>query len=125
MPASVVAFLIREKTFENLIKFALLGYLAYFTFNTSVHENHLFIAAVLSVILVWLNRERLSTMVILLLMSNINLLLFFGITGGGLGFSRVIANTVDAALPLSIFNVVFFLVLWGENMLRKPVAAAA
>jgi hypothetical protein len=116
----VVAFLMREKTFENLINFSLLGYLAYFTFNTSVHENHLFLAAILSIILVWLNRERLWTMVIVLLMSNINLLLFFGITGRHLGFSRVIANTIDAALPLSIFNVVFFLVIWGESVLRRP-----
>jgi hypothetical protein len=121
----VVAFLIREKTFENLINFALLGYLAYFTFNTSVHENHLFLAAVLSIILFWINHERLSTMVILLLMSNINLLLFFGITGGGLGFSRVIANTVDAALPLSIFNVSFFLMLWGVHVLRSRMEPAA
>jgi hypothetical protein len=122
---ALVAFFRREKTFENLINFSLIGYLAYFTFNTGVHENHLFLAAILAVILFWINREQLSVMLILILMSNVNLVLFFGIDGKELPFSRAIGNTVDVALLLSIFNVIFFLLLWGANVLSKKKTAAA
>jgi Gpi18-like mannosyltransferase len=115
----MAAFLRRDKTFEEMINFSLMGYLAYFIFNTGVHENHLFLATILSVILFWVNRERLFVMVILLLMSNVNLFVFYGVTGSGLGFSRAVANKVDAALLLSIFNVCFFLVLWGMNVFRS------
>jgi len=121
----MASFLRRDKTFEAMINFSLTGYLAYFIFNTGVHENHLFLAAILSVILFWVNRDRLFVMVILLLMSNINLFVFYGITGSGLGFSRAIANTVDVALLLSIFNVSFFLVLWGMNVFRNKTNHAA
>ncbi len=120
---ALVAFFKREKTFENLINFSLIGYLAYFTFNTGVHENHLFLAAILAVILFWINREQLSVMLILVLISNVNLVLFFGIDGKEPPFSRVIAHTVDVALLLSIFNVVFFLLLWGANVLPGKNAA--
>jgi hypothetical protein len=122
---ALAAFFRREKTFENLINFSLIGYLAYFTFNTGVHENHLFLAAMLGVILFWLNRGHLSVMLILVLMSNVNLVLFFGIYGQELPFSRVIGGAVDVALLLSIFNVIFFLVLWGAHVLPRRKAAMA
>jgi len=120
---TIAAFFKREKTFENLINFSLIGYLAYFTFNTGVHENHLFLAVILAVILFWINLEQLSVMLILVFMSNINLVLFYGIDGQELPFSRVIANTVDVALLLSIFNVVFFVLLWAANTLPRKQTA--
>ncbi len=122
--SAFVSFLRRDKTFEELINFSLLGYLAYFIFNTGVHENHLFLAVILSVTLFWVNKDRLFVMIMLILMSNVNLILFYGIDGSGLGFSRTIANTVDMALLLSILNVGFFLFLWGANVLQKKTAQA-
>ena len=56
-------------------------------------------------------------MLILLLMSNINLIMFYGMDGSGPTFSRVIGKTMDIALLLSFFNVGFFLLLWGTNVL--------
>ncbi len=120
---ALAAFFKREKTFENLINFSLIGYLAYFTFNTGVHENHLFLAAILGVILFWINRERWPVMFILVLMSNVNLILFFGIDGKEPPFGRVIAHIVDVALLLAIFNVVFFLLLWIANVLPRKQTA--
>ncbi|MBI4707810.1 MAG: hypothetical protein HY761_07805 [Candidatus Omnitrophica bacterium] len=38
-----LAFFKKEKSFENLIYYSLVGFLAYFIFNTGAHENHLFI----------------------------------------------------------------------------------
>lgn len=115
---SLFGFFKREKTFENLTIFSMLGYLSYFMFNTGVHENHLFIATILAVILFWINREHFSTMLTLLLISNINLFIFYGTDGAGLMFSRVIGKTVDMALLFSIFNLVFFLLYWGTNLMQ-------
>jgi heme/copper-type cytochrome/quinol oxidase subunit 3 len=55
---AVFAFMKREKTLTNLIRYSLAGYLAYFIFNTGVHENHLFLAAILSSILCWQDRSH-------------------------------------------------------------------
>jgi hypothetical protein len=114
---ALVSFLRGQKTFENLVNFSLLGFLAYFIFNTGVHENHLFLATILSVILFWVNRAHLFLTIMTILMSNVNLILFYGINGTGLGFSRVLAGTVDTALLLSVVNVSFFLVVWGVSVL--------
>lgn len=123
---ALVSFFRREKTFERLLLFALNGYLAYFIFNIGVHENHWFIAVLLAPILFWVNGERLFLMLSLSLMSTINLFLFYGVDGRGLGFSRMITPTLDSALVLSIFNVGFFLVLWGMTVFyRRPQAAPA
>lgn len=107
----------REKMFENMLIFSLLGYLAYFVFNTGVHENHLFIAAVLSVVLFWVNRKRVLIMLILILTNNMNLFLFYGIDGTGLKFNRTMGGLVDAALLFAFINVIFFSCLWLATIL--------
>ena len=100
-----------EKTFTNLLIFSVLGYLCYFTFNTGVHENHLFLVAILAVVLYWREESWRANAVILLLMANINLLLFYGVDGD-LHFPRLFAGT-DIALALAILNVLFFIYLYG------------
>jgi hypothetical protein len=120
---TAVTFFKREKTFENLIIFSLLGYLAYFIFNTDVHENHLFLVTILSIILFWVDRKHLPAMFILVLMSNINLLIFSGIGGNGMKFSRVIGG-IDIALLLSILNVGYFLFFWVTNILQRKDSVA-
>ena len=100
-----------KKNFEILIIFSLLSYLTYFIFNTDVHENHLLIAVVLSVILFWLNDNYLLWMLVIILMSNINMYLFYGADGTGLNFSRVIFN-IDITFIFSIINVVLYLILF-------------
>ena len=100
-----------EKTFTNLLIFSVLGYLCYFTFNTGVHENHLFLVTILAVVLYWREESWRANAVILLLMANINLFLFYGVDGD-LHFPRRFAG-VDIALPLAILNVLFFIYLCG------------
>ncbi len=121
---TLVSFFKRDKTFEDMINLSLTGYFSYFIFNVGVHENHLFLIVILSIIMFWINRNHLSLMITLILMNNINLFVFYGIDGMGLRFSRVIAHTVDIALLLSIFNVSFFLVLWTVNTLRSKATNA-
>ena len=108
--STLVAFFRRDRTFGNVLLFSVIGYLAYFTFNTGVHENHLFLVALLSIVLYWTSAGHLGLMVFAIAMSNINLLLFYGTDGNGLGFSRAIAGRIDVALLLAIFNVIMFLV---------------
>jgi hypothetical protein len=118
---TLVMFFKREKSFENLAIFSLLGYLSYFMFNPGVHENHLFIAAIISIILFWENKNYLPTMIVIVLMCNINLFLFYGLDGSGLRFNRAIGATVDTALLLAVFNVIFFLVFWAQECLFHRV----
>jgi hypothetical protein len=99
-----------QKTFTNLLTFSVLGYLCYYTFNTGVHENHLFLVAILAVVLYWRDESWRVNAVILSLMANINLLVFYG--SDGLHFHRVFAG-IDIALPLAILNVLFFIYLYG------------
>jgi hypothetical protein len=112
----------REKTFEQLVRWSLLGYLSYFMLNTGVHENHLSIAVLLSSVLFWMNAERGWLLLWVTLASNLNLLLFYGVTGTGPAFSRVIMGTVDLALILSILNVVAFSGAFTASLRRAAPA---
>ncbi len=114
--AAFLAFFKKEKSFENLIYYSLVGFLAYFIFNTGAHENHLFVTTILAVILVFLNREHLMISLYIIIMSNLNLIIFFGTDGKGLGFSRVVG--VDITLLFSLLNVVFYLLIWNRACLK-------
>jgi len=116
-----VAFLRREKTFENVILYSLIGYLAYFMFNTGVHENHLFLASILAAILLWIDRSYSLTFVIWSLIANMNLFIFYGIDGRGLPFSRVVG--VDFAFLFSIVNVLVFVMFFAAAIRRQNRAS--
>jgi hypothetical protein len=111
---TLVAFCRGERTFEDLLRFSLIGYLAYYVFNIGVHENHLFIPVVIVVILFWLNRGYVGLAATVILMSNINLLVFYGVDG--IGFYRVVGETLDMALLFAVYNTSFFVVLWASNV---------
>ncbi|MCI0396263.1 MAG: hypothetical protein L0332_10655 [Chloroflexi bacterium] len=100
----------REKSFPNLVLFSLLGYLAYFLFNTGVHENHLILVCVPAAVLLWLDRQHLGTFLIWSLAANANLFVFYGVDGQGLPFNRVVGG-IDLTVPLAIFNVLAFAAL--------------
>ncbi len=108
---TVVVFFLSEKTFRNLLLFSLLGYWAYFTLNTGVHENHLFIGIILAVLLFWIDKNHLSTMLLILLIGNVNLILFNGLDGIENQSSRVFSG-IDMALVFAIFNVLAFSLFW-------------
>jgi hypothetical protein len=119
---TLLAFVRREKDFKNLVLFSIIGVLCYYTFNIGVNENHLFLVAILAVILLWLDEAYRSTAVLLILMSNINLFLFYG-TDGTLHFDRLFLG-IDTSLPLAFFNVLYFLCLfsWVLFAQAQPVA---
>jgi len=123
---SLVFCFLREKTFKNLTLFSILGFLAYCVFKIGVHENHFFTVAVLAGVLFWLDERFRIVAVILMLISNINLFVFYGVDGT-LHFPRTV-GALDIALPLAVFNVVFFFYFFWFVLInsrsgeRPPVA---
>jgi hypothetical protein len=94
------------RTLEGFVFAMFVGFLAYFALNVGVHENHLFYAALLSVILYLMDRRFAVHTLFACLAATVNMVLFYGVTGEGLPFSRVIG--IDLALPLAALNVAFF-----------------
>src|SRR5205085_880961 len=103
----LIAFFQRPKTYERLIRYSMLGYMCYFIFNTGVHENHLFIVVCLAWILVFLNSAYWLESINLSLAANINTIIFYGVFGTGLGFSRVVAG-LDITVLFAIANIFLF-----------------
>jgi hypothetical protein len=103
--AILVAFARQPKTFERLVTYSILGYLAYFVFNTSVHENHLFLVCCLAWVLVFFQPDELVRCINLCLAANANLFLFYGAFGQRL--NPVIAG-VDITLLFAIANICLF-----------------
>ncbi len=95
----------QRKTFQRLIIYSMLGYLAYFSFNTSVHENHLFLVCCLAWILVFLEPEQLVRGINFSLAANANLFLFYGVFGQRL--NPVIAG-LDITLLFALANLCLF-----------------
>jgi hypothetical protein len=120
---SLAQFVRQKKTFEALIVYSILGYMAYFTFNVGVHENHLFLPMILSLFLAALNRSYLSLSLAIALIANLNLLVFYGIDGNGLPFDRVVGG-VDLSLLVAFLEVLFFLrFAWVVSKARLTVPA--
>lgn len=98
----LVNFLRQSKSFEQLIRYSMLGYLSYFCFNTGVHENHLFPICCLAWILVFLQPDQLLRCINFNIAANANLFLFFGAFGQRL--NPVILG-IDITLLFAIANL--------------------
>ena len=110
----LLVFIRSEQTFENLLLHSILGLFSYYIFNTGVHENHLFLGVILATILFWSHPSFRSTAVLIILISNLNLFLFYGVDGN-LHFKRGFLG-IDMSLPLAFFNVLCFLFLFGNRV---------
>lgn len=99
--AVFAAFVIRRRSFGELIWSACLAFLVYFLFNIGVHENHLFVPMVLAFLLPCAGRQKSETTITFLaIMANLNLLLFYGLEGGMLlkGWPMLVASGILAAV---------------------------
>jgi Gpi18-like mannosyltransferase len=111
---ALATYLRRDRTFGNLVLYALAGYLAYFIFNTNVHENHLFLASILAAVLFVNVPAHARTFLTWSIVANINLLMFYGPNGKGFPFSRVVG--VDFAVVFAIANVLLFIVFFVTTL---------
>jgi hypothetical protein len=110
-----------RRSFAGAIECALAGYLSYFMFNIGVHENHLFLAAVLAVVAAGLEPNWRLGAVLIVAISNFNLIAFYGFTGTPLPFPPVVG--VDVSIIFSLVNLVLFLLFWGDLVLRARSAS--
>src|SRR5438132_113669 len=113
--AILVAFARQPKTFARLLVYSILGYMAYFVFNTGVHENHLFLVCCLGLMLVFFEADQLTRCINLSIAANANLFLFYGVFGQRL--NPVIAG-VDVTLFFALANICLFAGLLLDTLNR-------
>ena len=107
---TILFFFFSDRSFLNLLRAAIVCFMSYFMFGHAVHENHACLPAVLGLCWAAMDRSHTLEAVILGVMFNINIVLFYGLSGVGLGFSRVVGW--DTSISLAVFNLFFFLLLW-------------
>jgi len=99
------AFILRSNSFGRFVTYSMLGYLAYFNFNTGVHENHLFLVCCLAWILVLIESSELVRCINFCIAANANLFLFFGAFGQRL--NPVLAG-FDITVVFAFANLALF-----------------
>jgi hypothetical protein len=121
--ATVVILAIRaEKTFKNCLLFSIVGLVTYVIWNSGVHENHLFVAVILAYMLMLhqRTREHWAIVTVLAVMFNVNMFVFYGVTGTKLQ-SPVVG--VDLSGVLAMLYAVAWLLLvmyaWEVTQPRK------
>jgi len=103
---SLALFLRSDRSFRDLLICCLTGYICYFMFNTGVHENHLFIGVVLALLAYGIGCIDPMILLPIVILGVINPILFYGLDGDGLHFSRV--TGVDGSLlfaPLGLIAI--------------------
>ena len=100
-------FLRVERSFANSLLFSVLGVVTYGVWNSAVHENHWFVALVPAFLLVGTVRDEATRWVCLVVavMLNVNLFVFYGITG-----EEVISRSVG--IDLSVVLALLYLAMW-------------
>jgi hypothetical protein len=103
----LLRFIRVERDFVNLLVFSILGVLTYGIWNSAVHENHWFVAMVAAFMLAGESRSAPAFWIAILVsvMLNVNLFVFYGITG-----SEVIAR--DVGIDLSVILSLLFVAIW-------------
>ena len=100
----------QPSSFTRTLAYALMGSLAYVIFNSGVHENHWFVPTVLAVALAARDAAWRVPAIAVGGFANLNLLLFYGVSGQGPGDSRVIG--IDVTVPLAMLAVAFYAWMW-------------
>lgn len=94
--------------FQALLRYALLGFLAYCMFATGVHENHFFAALLLAAVLVGLDEKSWPHFFAWAVAANLNLWTFYGLRGR----TPQIGGIVELSLVLAAANLVLFAVCY-------------
>ena len=105
------SFARRAKDFELLVKYSIIGFLSYFTFYTGAHENHLFTAVVIASVLYAAKPARLKWFLVWGAALNLNLLLFYGVSGRGPEAYRIVFG-FDTTVFFALLNVLLFFIFY-------------
>jgi len=96
--------------FRYFLLTAIVGYSTYFMFSSGVHENHLSVAVLLSLIL-YIIYPQPKTRIFLFFFDMahlVNMAIFYGFTG-----SPIISSVgrVDLSIPLTVFSIIGYMLL--------------
>lgn len=117
----------RAQTLAGALPLATIGYAAYFMFNPGVHENHIYVGALLALASAWIVPREWPRLRVWVAFASVNQALFYGLAGAGLGTSRVVFG-LDASLPLAAFALAAFAAhhrryVWPDARLTRPEPA--
>jgi hypothetical protein len=98
---------------ENLWRFMLAGYLAYFLFSKGAHENHLVPTMLVAGYMAWREAKWRSLAIIFAVLTNLNMFFFYGLDGVDRGEVRVVWG-IDWSMPLAVM----YLGLVGKTYLK-------
>jgi hypothetical protein len=118
---SLLAFLRSERHLAQLLQYSLLGYLVYFVFNLGVHENHLFLAVILSILLAHHDARWRILAIYLATAFNLNLLLSYGITGRA-SLPHVLCETFDLSIICATMNTLVCIALCYRWIIKRSAA---
>ena len=105
-------FSLSKKTYKQLITALLLTTYGYFVLNSGVHENHLVLTMILAFIYYPLFKKSYEILTFFILMTNINLLIFYGI---GSGWPWVKPEfVVDYTFLFALINIFYFISLTAK-----------
>jgi hypothetical protein len=114
---------LQKKNLENLLLFSVMGTFSWFMLHTGAHENHLMLCSVLAIALCCVNRSYFYLTLGILLMSSLNMFMFYGLSGTGAGIrlhvdmnSEAYSYWHDPYIFIALMNVVYFLILWGATL---------
>jgi len=111
----IFTLLIKHKTPIIILKICIIEYTFYFLFKLAVHENHLILAMVLTAILLCLEDTMINRWIFMVyaFITNMNMYLFYGITGITYFHNLSVANIPNSVILASANTVV----LLGVNLL--------
>lgn len=123
--STLITLWLRGRTYEDLIWCAFMGAFCYFSLNTGVHENHLFIIMIMAFCLFTAHSKHAFIVSIYCTLSaNLNLIIFYGLQGRSPIYSSF---TNSASALFSLLNFSFFVLCFVETLRffkRPPLAAA-
>jgi hypothetical protein len=99
---------LKKKNLADLLLFCAIVSFSYFILNKGVHQNHLFMSALLFILAYTENKKFFTYMIITSIIFNMNLFIFYGPTGTEV-IDRVISKSFDLTIFTSILNI-FFLI---------------
>lgn len=112
---TLYAFVRSQKTLDDLYRFMLAGFFTYFMLNTGVHENHLYLAMMLALLLAARQKRYLPVAGLMILAMNINLLLFQGL--GRFNNMGIVRNIgFDITLLLAALLFLFWAIYWYHEV---------
>lgn len=103
-----------QRYFYNFLFTSYVIYTSYFMISSAVHENHLFLAVILALLLFILHPTRINRLLLLAtdIIAFINMFIYYGFTGQPV-IPRVV-NGVDITLYLAIiFSLLYFILLFN------------